>query len=404
VSRALGFQKSAAPRVKLGSILLTWDLIDEGSLLKALANLHHCEIVSGDTLINAPAEVVRMLPATHAIRLNAAPYALQKARICVAFVNPSDIAAVDEVSSLTGHVCVPAVVTELRLFQAHRRFYGRAIPFELRPMTSRGDSSRLSRSETADAASSLPKAIPIPVVAGPPPSGDGIELSPITVPDLPIPPPLTTGQRGVVPVETVPPAAAAASAPPPVAQRDGSDMWIATRVMPAETEAVRTMWSHATAAATPAVSRDELGDLALGTVPSEFPRALLLTDRDGALVGWRGRGLASEKVEAIRLAETEPSVFASVVRSGAPHFGRVEPDLWPEAFAGLLDGPVPCAIFPLQSGHGVVAVLYADRRGAPMKHEDTTLLARAAAEIAALLARIAPGSVVPSPAVRVSDA
>jgi hypothetical protein len=35
----------------------------------------------------------------------------------------------------------------------------------------------------------------------------------------------------------------------------------------------------------------------------------------------------------------------------------------------------------------VAAILYADRRGAPMKFEDTGLLARAAADIAALLVR-----------------
>ena len=73
--------------------------------------------------------------------------------------------------------------------------------------------------------------------------------------------------------------------------------------------------------------------------------------------------------------------------SGAPHFGRVDPERWPEALHKLLDGPPPCAVFPVHSAEGVAAILYADRRGAPMKFEDTGLLARAAADIAALLVR-----------------
>jgi hypothetical protein len=137
VTRALGYQKSAAPRVKLGSILLTWDLLDEGNLLKALAALHRCEAVTGEMLTGAPVDVVRLLPAAHAIRLNAVPYALHKSRLRVAFVNPSDLAAIDEVAAITGKVCVPGVVTELRLLQAHRRFYGRALPRELHPKSQR---------------------------------------------------------------------------------------------------------------------------------------------------------------------------------------------------------------------------------------------------------------------------
>jgi hypothetical protein len=391
VTRALGYQKSAAPRVKLGSILLTWDLLDEGNLLKALAALHHCEAVTGEMLTSAPVDVVRMLPAAQAIRLNAVPYALDKSRLRVAFVNPSDIAAIDEVAAVTGKVCVPGIATELRLLQAHRRFYGRALPTELHPIAPRAESPQVPRAKTARVAGTA-AVKPIPV-GGKPAAGPAVgDPSAIRIPDLPIPPPPTAARRDTPATQASSAAPAAQPAVPPSPRVSGpertfSEMWIANLPEGPQSEAVRGMWSHA-AAPTPA---EDLGDLALAAVPLEFPRAILMADREGILVGWRARGLDPRGLEAIRVSGAEPSIFASVVSSGAPHFGRVEPELWPASFAKLLDGPPPCAVFPVQSGHGVSAVLYADRRGAPMKFDDTASLARAAAEIASLFARVSAG-------------
>lgn len=368
ISRALGFQKLAAPRVKLGSILLTWDLIDEASLLQALAALHRCEAVTGEILAKAPVDIVRLLPAAHAVRLNAIAYGLTPSRIRVAFVNPSDLAAIDEVAALTGHACQPGVVTELRLLQAHRRFFGRAMPFELRPVVPRIDSMRATRTEPAAPASPARSAMPVEPSPKPRPP------EPLSIPEIPIPP--------------APPASTSAAARPAEADRvsaaTAAPHWLPISPDRPTSDFVQSMWSSP---APPPASDEEIGDLALACVPIEFPRAILFADRQGAFVGWTARGLGPEDLPALRVSDGNPSVLRSVRESGAPHFGRVDQELWPEAFARRLDGPHPCAVFPVDAGHGVAALLYADRRGAPMRFEDTGLLARAAAQIAALLAR-----------------
>ena len=46
----------------------------------------------------------------------------------VAFVDPSDLAAIDEVAAITECRVVPAVTSEVRLMQAHEKYYGRSIP------------------------------------------------------------------------------------------------------------------------------------------------------------------------------------------------------------------------------------------------------------------------------------
>src|SRR5262249_47141824 len=50
----------------------------------------------------------------------------------VAFKNPSNLAAVDEVSAVTSRPVVPAVISEVRLVQALNLFYGRQVPIEFR--------------------------------------------------------------------------------------------------------------------------------------------------------------------------------------------------------------------------------------------------------------------------------
>lgn len=132
VSRALGFQKSSGDRLRLGTILLTWDLLEEQSLLAGLAKLHRCPAVPWSALSAASVETVHLLSAAHAFRLGAVPYALQRNAVHVAFANPSDIRVVDETAALIGRRIVPGVTSEIRLLQAQRQFYGRHVPLEYR--------------------------------------------------------------------------------------------------------------------------------------------------------------------------------------------------------------------------------------------------------------------------------
>lgn len=124
VRRALEFQRSARCGLRLGSILLGFGALPERALLKALSDLHGVPGVPWSQLSSAAPEVFRMLPAEDAFRLDAMPYAAYQRVIGVAFVNPS-IAAIEEVSRLTGRRVLAGVAPEVRILQAHSHFYGR---------------------------------------------------------------------------------------------------------------------------------------------------------------------------------------------------------------------------------------------------------------------------------------
>lgn len=132
VNRALEFQRLGGDRVRLGSILVNWDLLDEEPLLRALARLHRCSAVGWETLALAKPEAIALLPAAHAIRLGVIPYAAEKGIVRAAFVNPSDLSVLDQMTVITGRRVIPTVTTEARLMQAHHRFYGRHVPQEFR--------------------------------------------------------------------------------------------------------------------------------------------------------------------------------------------------------------------------------------------------------------------------------
>lgn len=127
LERALAAQQRTRSEVRLGSALLGLGVITEGALLGALARAHGCPTVGSAELEAADPAAVKRLPSARAYRLNAMPYALEKKSIRVAFADPSNIAAIDEVAAVTGCRVLPAVASEVRIMEAHQKHYGRVL-------------------------------------------------------------------------------------------------------------------------------------------------------------------------------------------------------------------------------------------------------------------------------------
>ena len=127
LERALNVQMRTRREVRLGSALLGLGVITEDALLGALARAHGCPTVGAPELENADPAAFKKLPSARAYRLNAMPFAIDKKTIRVAFADPSNIAAIDEVASVTGCRVIPAVASEVRLMEAHQKHYGRVL-------------------------------------------------------------------------------------------------------------------------------------------------------------------------------------------------------------------------------------------------------------------------------------
>jgi hypothetical protein len=411
VQSALGFQRHTGEPFRLGTILLDRDLLGEESLLKALSAIHRCDFATWPQILKATPQIVRILPERAAVRLAAIPYALEGRGVRVAFKNPSNLAAVDEVSALTGRPILPAVITEVRLLQALNLFYGRPVPIEFRNVLlklERNEERRHSRNS---------------VRVGPPLTGRFVNRLAPSPPRASSPPeseppareiPIAPGRPEAEPERPASFAAPFASAEAP--QSDNGD---APGLLPdytplrAETpdELAARMWrdevpveeSPAPAPAPahappplsdvePSTGRDHIAESALDALASRFPRVLLLLSAQESVQGWTGRGgrLTRSRVSTLRIPWGEPSIFAFVKLSGTAHRGGLSRILMPSALAELVGdkATASCAVFPVRIKDRLIAFLYADRAGAPLSEEDYRALEVAASSLGSSLARL----------------
>lgn len=424
VQSALGFQRHTGEPFRLGTILLDRDLLGEDILLRALSKIHRCDAATWADILKATPDVVRLLPERIAVRLAAIPYAVEGRGLRVAFKNPSNLAAVDEVSAVTGRPVIPAVISEVRLLQALHLFYGRPIPIEFRGVLhklERGEERRLYKSRATVRAS---RSVPVPAppdapLAAPPPEPPRAREIPISVgsPALETPP---ARPRFAAPFSTDEdePALDAADdlgllpdfAPPlPFSPEDlAAGMWKeeaearleaelqaeARAELPARPRPVEAPGSPlASGSPEPRPpARDRLAESALDALTQRFPRAMLLMSGQESIQGWaaRGAGLTRERIANVRVPWGDPSIFAFVKLSGTPHRGGLSRVLMPPVLAALL-GPraaASCAVFPVRIKDRLVAFLYADRLGAPLTEEDHRALEAAASSLGSALARL----------------
>jgi hypothetical protein len=418
VQSALGFQRHTGEPFRLGTILLDRDLLGEESLLKALATIHRCDYVTWSEILKSPPHVVRLLPERAAIRLAAIPYALEGRGARVAFKNPSNLAAVDEVSALTGRPIVPAVISEVRLLQALHLFYGRPIPIEFRSVLNklerneerRGDRPRPAADAPAPTASvpDMTEA-PAPSAAPAPPRRTRATRIPISVGEEETPPGRRSAYAAPFLSAEDPQIELADSAellpdfaPPQPPEQLAAQMWKNDDIAELETPVPIPVQAPPPAPApvvvAPAPSepgpsgRDRIAEAALDSLATQFPRLLLFVSAQESIQGWtaRGGGISREGVSRLRIPWGEPSIFAFVKLSGSPHRGGLSRVLMPPAVARLL-GPratASCAVYPVRIKDRLVAFLYADRLGAPMSEDDYRTLEIAASSLGSALAKL----------------
>lgn len=407
---ALGFQRHTGEPFRLGTILLDRDLLGEDSLLKALSAIHRCDFVTWPELLRASPQIVRLLPERAAVRLGAIPYGLEGRGVRVAFKNPSNLAAVDEVSAVTNRPVIPAVITEVRLLQALHLFYGRPVPIEFRGVLlklERNEERRLYRTRAtmrtplfgrpvhgapAPVASENVREIPIAAAR---PHDEALRPAGYAAPFISAE--LTVGELAdgpeflpdFAPVRAVTPEELAASlwmdeAPPPRPEP------VAPRPPPPPAAPARPKADAPPVERSPA--RDRIAESALDALSERFPRSLLLLAAQDSVQGWwgRGAGLSRESVSRLRIEWGEPSVFAFVKLSGAAHRGAVSRALIPPALAVLLGDRAgkACAVYPVRIKDRLVAFLYADRLGAPLSAEDYRTLEIASSSLGSELARL----------------
>jgi len=368
-------------RGRLGNLdteIIDLKLLSERETLDALGRFHKTRTVSGSELEFASSSAVHMLTSRIASRLGVVPFKIEGRTLSVATLNPGDLLVEDEIAQLTGCMVASFVALEIRFVEALHRHYQAPITARyaglLRRMSGVGD-----RPETAAVRRALDevdlntKAQPTKTrvrqpserrSSAPPPVDEAVELS---EDERDLFPSLSLAEE-----EEAPPSSGMAAA-----SSDGSvsgevallrQEHVPPPPVPSETteigpEALLLAASHAMQNVE---MRDDIADAMLGFCAPLFRRRMMLVQRKGTIMGWRGEGFGVDEsaVRAIAVPTEEPSVFSGLLHGVGFWLGPLPTMPHNSELVLALGGdpPTDCYILPVKVRDRIVCFLYGDNQ------------------------------------------
>jgi hypothetical protein len=351
MQRAMDIYRDTQSR--LDTVILDLGLMSESALLDALGRFHKTRTVSRAEFSAAQA-AARMVSPRVALRMRVVPFSVEGKTLSVATLDPSDLLVEDELALITGCMVASFVTLEIRLYEALNRLYGIPLSAQYASLITRFDGegsaansaaatmppvrpSRTQRETTRERAWRPKEGTRKPVV-----HDEELEVSDE---DLDLFPSLRAGD-GAHAVETPGPPMLR-EAEPPAADLGPEERLAATA-----------------GALQNAEMREDIADAVLGFCAPLFRRRLMLVVRKGAVMGWRGEGdgVEQEKIRAISIPLTEPSVFVGLTQGTEFWLGPLpEMPRNMELAAGLGgNAPKDCFILPVTVREKAVCFLYLD--------------------------------------------
>ena len=317
-------ETSHRQRTPLGTQLLRLGYVTEAQLLQALAEQNNRQQVSCDVLRAAPVEVRHLLPLEVAQRLRALPFARSRKDLHVAFSNPRDAAAIDEIQALTKVFVRPFVATDVSLSAA---------------LQALAEESSQSESPTID---QPPLATDLHwdrLWTGSPPGPDEL----LAVADETVPPPdprvMFATYPGLSPVMD----------PTAVAEVGFLDEGGLERAL------------------VDAISRDDVGDAFLSYAAQFLTRLCLFSVFKESIHGWlvHGLGPVLEDVRTFSVGLRDPSILQLVAQTGRPHQGPLPSSEVNDSVAACLGDPASAdmVVIPVRVKDRPVAFLVGDIPG-----------------------------------------
>lgn len=109
---------------KIGTSLVELGFLREEDLAQFLGRKLMLPYISPEALLNIPPETIALIPKEMAIKYRVIPLEMKQKRLSLVMSDPADLAAVDEISFISGYVIKPMISPEFRLLQALSLYYG----------------------------------------------------------------------------------------------------------------------------------------------------------------------------------------------------------------------------------------------------------------------------------------
>ena len=377
---------------RFGTNLVEMGYLDEHDLAEFLSRKTGIPHADPERMLDISPEIIKLIPIDYVKKYRVVPIELNKRKLTLAMVDPTDFHAIDELSFATGYVIVPVIAPELRIVTAMEKYY--RVKRDVRYISVEGGSRSRIRQHAAHALVRKPAAAaPHLAAVPPPPAAPEADLEGWTLPqeeeplDLPVLDGLcrpdlgkrersaTTGEEVAAapgaphasempepePVPAMPPAAAAAepARAPAVFYPDE----------PEELEQDYSLESVLAGLAEPD-DRDWIAELITGHLGPQFKRVAFFLLRGGKASGWVARvdDRPVPEFEELELSLAHPSVLSIVDQSKSFFMGPMPATPANQAIMEALGGGTPFnnLLVPLTMMGRVVAVLYVGGGGAPL--------------------------------------
>lgn len=350
---------------KIGTSLVELGYLREEDLARFLSRKLMVPYISPEALLNIPAETIALIPREMALKYRVIPLELQKKRLSLVMSDPADLAAIDEISFITGFVIKPLITPEFRLLQALSQYYGLTVSVRYQRIIDRINAEAVAASQPATPVSLpsspavAPEPAPVPPAAIAPPAPEVLKTL-----ETPVLAALVESAepRTITFEDETPPASSG-----PTAERgDATEATSETGTAHDEgawTEKIRHYAIGEISRRLACVEdREEIAEALLDTLSRDFGRAALFIVRGDNASGWRAyrHGEEIAGFEVVHIPFARSSVLKTVTEGKSFYLGPLGENPLNQRIIAGLGGEAPSAalVMPLVVLGRVVDILY----------------------------------------------
>ena len=323
---------------KIGTSLVELGFLREEDLAQFLGRKLMVPYISPEALLNIPDETIALIPKEMALKYRVIPLELQQRRLSLVMSDPADLAAVDEISFITGFVIKPMIAPEFRLLQALNLYYGLHINTRFQQIIDRLHIEKMAASWVESQTNAAP-------AVGNPPTAIALENGEAE----------TVVALEEVAEEVLRPVDATAAGLTPAADSEpAEDAW-AEKVQHYAIGEISRRLAYVE-------DREEIAAAVLESLSQEFGCAALFIVRGDNVSGWRAfqDGVEIADFEKVHIPFARPSVLRTVAEGKSYYLGPLALNPLNQRILTALGGRVPesALVMPVVVLGRVVDILY----------------------------------------------
>lgn len=323
---------------KIGTSLVELGFLREEDLAQFLGRKLMVPYIAPEALLHIPAATIALIPQEMALKYRVIPLELKQRRLSLVMSDPSDLAAVDEISFITGYVIKPMIAPEFRLLQALNLYYGLQISTRFQRIIDRLHTETVASSWIEPEKAVAPPVEDPPVVLAAENEIDAMVVDLEEVEDE-VWRPIDAAAAGLAPVTDNEPAYSA---------------W-AEKVQHYAIGEISRRLAYVE-------DREEIAAAVLESLSQEFGRAALFIVRGDNASGWRALqgGVDIADFEKVHIPFARPSVLKTVAEGKSFYLGPLTANPLNQRILTALGGTPPksALVMPVVVFGRVVDILY----------------------------------------------